>query len=385
MKPRNRPIASNLKPNQQVSMFPSLGYFDESRDCWKILAHGRVYCTDSIPLGTRILLRGLKRAMKATPEQLASDLFQQRIGGFLAKPIAGKRIVLKIGDHKYILRKRTRGNGVFYGVLKIPADQLHLVTRSVSEEVDITTRSVSEEADITTRSVSEEADSRPTPSRSVPIQIVRPFASMEYQDFPTSHVHLVNRRGLSVISDIDDTIKATEATCRREMLANTFLRPFEVVEGMSEVYQAWYAEGVDFHYVSSSPWQLYQPLAELCISRRFPPGSMHLRYFRMRDEMLKRFRPVRNNKKVGIIAAILKWLPERRFILIGDSGEKDPEIYRFLAKRFSQQVVAILIRNLDTRPLDVKRTRKLYSVAKHCEVRVYAHANQIADVSQRYL
>ncbi len=349
---RNRPGVSNLKPNQRVSVFPSLGYFDQQRNCWKILAHGRVYCTESIPLGTRILLRGLKRAMRATPEQLASQLFRERIGGFLAKPIAGKRIVLQVGEHRFHLKRKTRGNGVFFGALRIPREQLQLT---------------------------------PTARGQVPICIVRPSTHSGEGDFASSHVHIVERQGLSIVSDIDDTIKATEATSRREMLANTFLRPFEIVEGMPEVYQHWHNLGADFHYVSSSPWQLYQPLAELCSSRKFPPGSMHLRYFRMRDEMLKRFRPVRNNKKVGIIAAILRSLPERRYILIGDSGEKDPEIYRFLANRFPLQVVAILIRNLETRPLDAKRTRKLYSVSDRCEVQIYREATQIADVAARFL
>ena len=87
MKPRNRPTVSNLEPHQYATMFPSLGFFDEKRGCWKLLVHGRVYSTETVPLGTRLLLKGLKRAMKATPEQVASDVFQQRIGGFLTKPI----------------------------------------------------------------------------------------------------------------------------------------------------------------------------------------------------------------------------------------------------------------------------------------------------------
>jgi phosphatidate phosphatase APP1 len=198
------------------------------------------------------------------------------------------------------------------------------------------------------------------------------------------NVHIVGQRGLSVISDIDDTIKLTEATSRRQMLANTFLRPFEVVEGMAELYRQWHAQGADFHYVSSSPWQLYQSLAELCSDGNFPAGSMHLRYFRMRDEMFRRWRPVRNNTKVGIIAAILKALPDRRYVLVGDSGEKDPEIYRFLAKRFPSQVVAILIRNLQSHPLDSRRLSKLQAL-NQCEVRIYSHSSEISDVVQPYL
>ena len=344
-------------------MFPSLGYFDEKRGCWKLLVHGRVYSTEAVPLGTRLLLKGLKRAMKATPEQVASDVFQQRIGGFLTKPIARRRIVLQLGDQKLPLRRRTRGSGVFYGLLRLPKD--HFPVPDAKSDLG----------------------KQPQKRRVVSIRLLRPpTAANTLQPPPIlGDVHLVSPRGLSIISDIDDTIKMTEATSRREMLANTFLRPFEVVEGMVELYQAWHAQGADFHYVSSSPWQLYQPLADLCMSSNFPAGSMHLRYFRIRDEMFKRWRPVRNNRKVGIIGAILKWLPKRQFVLVGDSGERDPEVYRFLAKRFPNQVVAILIRDLQSRPLDRRRTHKLQSVRKHCEVRIFDKAPEIADIASRYL
>lgn len=348
-------------------MFPSLGFFDAKRGCWKLLVHGRVFSTETVPLGTRLLLKGLKRAMKATPEQFASDVFQQRIGGFLTKPIPRRRIVLQLDEHRLQLKRRTRGSGVFYSVLRLPKDYFPSPHASSNNTQHLRERKI------------------------VSIRLVRPTSSTEPLPTTPVHppvigdVHLVQPHGLSVISDIDDTIKLTEATSRSEMLANTFLRPFELVEGMAELYQAWHAQGADFHYVSSSPWQLYQPLADLCKSSNFPAGSMHLRYFRMRDEMFKRWRPVRNNKKVGIIGAILKWLPQRQFILVGDSGERDPEVYRFLAKRFPNQVVAVLIRNLQSRPLDRRRIRKLESISKHCELRIYRNASEIADVASRYL
>ena len=359
MKPGNRSKVSNLEPHQLATVFPSLGYFDEKRGYWKMLVHGRVYSTETIPLGTRILLKGLKRAMKATPEQFASEVFQQRIGGFLTKPIARRRIVLQLGEHRLQLKRRTRGSGVFYSLLRVPKEYAPPLSSTSTQ---------------------------PTARNIVAIKLLRPpSATGSVQQQTVGNVHLVPPRGLSIISDIDDTIKMTEATSRSEMLANTFLRPFEVVEGMVELYQQWHARGAEFHYVSSSPWQLYQPLADLCLTGKFPAGSMHLRYFRMRDEMFKRWRPIRNNKKVGIIAAILKWLPKRQFILIGDSGERDPEIYRFLAKRYPDQVAAILIRNLQTRPLDRRRTKKLESVRKHCEVRIFQQASELVNVVDRFL
>lgn len=342
---------SDLKPGQQATLFPSLGFFDLKRNGWRALVHGRVFVDGRIPLGTRILLRGLKKAMKATPEEVASETFQRRIDGFLSAPGPRRRIVLEIAGQHYRLRRRTRRNGAFYGSLSLPRDVFPPDPRALD-------------------SGSLVAD----------MNLLFPTADVGSPTPTTGQIHVVSPTGISVISDIDDTIKMTEATCRSEMLANTFLRPFEVVEGMAPLYQNWQVQGCDFHYVSSSPWQLYEPLAELCSGSQFPAGSMHLRYFRVRDEMFKRFRPVRRNSKVGIIAGILRRLPQRSFILIGDSGEKDPEIYRFLAKRFPEQVVAVLIRNLTSRPLDNKRLTKLLSIKDSTMLRIFEHSEQIADV-----
>ncbi len=350
----NRPrklMLSNLKPGQQATVFPSLGYYDTKRNCWRSLVHGRVFIDGQIPLGTRLLLRGLKKAMKVTPEQVASETFQRRIDGFLAAPGRRRRIVLQIAGQHYRLRRRTRRNGAFYGALTLP-EKLFEHSPAALEGSSLVT----------------------------PIELMRSTDELGTISGSVGQLHVVSPYGVSVISDIDDTIKMTEATSRSEMLANTFLRPFEVVEGMAQLYRNWQTLGCDFHYVSSSPWQLYEPLAELCAASEFPSGSMHLRYFRVRDEMFKRFRPVRRNSKVGIIVGIFKRLPQRKFVLVGDSGEKDPEIYRFLAKRFPDRVAAILIRNLKTRPLDRKRTRKLKALSDSTQLHIFEHSAEVADV-----
>ncbi len=352
VKPGKDKTLSDLKPGHQARLFPSLGFYDTRHGCWRALVHGRVFIDGRIPLGTRILLQGLKRAMRATPQDIASETFRQRIDGFLAAPGRRRKIVLEIAGHQFRLRRRTRRNGAFFGVLTLPA------------ELDATLTEVAGSG----------------PDTVVPMDLRRSTDPIGTIAPTTGTIHVVPACGLSVISDIDDTIKLTEATSKKEMLANTFLRPFEVVEGMSQLYQTWKSQGCAFHYVSSSPWQLYEPLAELCAASQFPAGSMHLRYFRVRDEMFKRFRPIRRNSKVGIIVSILRYLPQRRFILVGDSGEKDPEIYRFLAKRFPERIAAVLIRNLAANPLDAKRRRKLQAMPDSVTLRIFEQASQVADI-----
>lgn len=337
---------SDLKPEQQATLFPSLAFYDAARESTRAFVHGRVFVGGKIPIRTRLMLKALKRTMKASPEELASETFQRRIEGFLTAPGRRRRIVLDVESHKYRLRKRTRRNGAFYGLLTLPEHAL---------------------------------DSRED-SKTIRMNLLRSNDSQGSIHPTRGRIHYVPPKGVSVISDIDDTIKMTDATCKQEMLANTFLRPFAVVSGMKDLYRSWQSLGAEFHYVSSSPWQLYEPLAELCDVSGFPAGSMHLRYFRARDEMFKRFRPIRRHSKVSIIGGILKCLPQRKFVLVGDSGEKDPEIYRFIARRYPDNISAILIRNLDARPLNSKRLRKLHLVGPSTQIRVFSSTAEIENV-----
>ena len=92
------------------------------------------------------------------------------------------------------------------------------------------------------------------------------------------HVQLIPPTGVSVVSDIDDTIKETHIPAgSREVLLNTFFRPFAASAGMAEMYRAF--ENAAFHYVSGGPFQLYGPLAEFLLADAagFPAGSFHMK------------------------------------------------------------------------------------------------------------
>ncbi|RYY48661.1 MAG: DUF2183 domain-containing protein, partial [Comamonadaceae bacterium] len=94
----------------------------------------------------------------------------------------------------------------------------------------------------------------------------------------TGHALLVPEQGLSVISDIDDTVKITQVHDRREMLLNTFVRTFEAAPGLPEHFRRLaQAEGTRFHYLSASPFQLAPALEEFLQREAFPSGSLHLR------------------------------------------------------------------------------------------------------------
>jgi phosphatidate phosphatase APP1 len=173
-------------------------------------------------------------------------------------------------------------------------------------------------------------------------------------------VHLLAATGFTVISDIDDTIKVSQVRDKKALLANTFLREYQPVFGMPALYQEWARAGAAFHYVSASPWQLYQPLAEFFDKAGYPPGSFEMKDFRWKDSTFFNLLAGPEKYKPLVIEPILKRYPKRKFILVGDSGEKDPEIYGALARKFSQQVIRILIRDVTNEKADADRYAKAF-------------------------
>ncbi len=176
-------------------------------------------------------------------------------------------------------------------------------------------------------------------------------------------VRFLEPAGLSVVSDIDDTVKVTEIPAgRRAVLRNTFLREFRAAEGMRERYlkfveEAGPAGDVCFHYVSGSPWQLYELLARFLIDEsRFPAGTFHMKNLRKNLlepgalDTIKAFAVGGDlatlDQKVRQITQLMLNLPGRRFILVGDSGEKDPEVYRAIRELFPAQVQKVFIRDV---------------------------------------
>lgn len=168
-------------------------------------------------------------------------------------------------------------------------------------------------------------------------------------------------QGLSLISDIDDTIKNSNVTNTKALLFNTFVYPFHPVHGMAAYYRELQLadQGVAFHYVSSSPHQLYPALAGFLSDEQFPDGSVHLRDISLLDEVFGEGHS--RLHKITTISAILERFPKRRFVLVGDSGEADPEIYGEIARKFPQQILAILIRNVDLAETNSSRYQQAFA------------------------
>jgi phosphatidate phosphatase APP1 len=168
-----------------------------------------------------------------------------------------------------------------------------------------------------------------------------------------------------VISDIDDTVVRTDATDLLRMLRNVFLAnahtrvPFPGVAAFYRALQRGTA-GRDVNpifYVSSSPWNLHDVLAEFLALRRIPEGPLLLRDWGIsRTEVL----PVGHGAhKHAQIRRIMDLFPALPFILVGDSGQEDPEIYGRVVQDHPDRILAVYIRNVTPLPERVGAIRRL--------------------------
>jgi phosphatidate phosphatase APP1 len=156
-----------------------------------------------------------------------------------------------------------------------------------------------------------------------------------------------------VISDIDDTIVYSNVLSKwRMLLALAFsnARTRKPFKGVAAFYRALHRGVNPVFYVSKSPWNLYAPLVEFLELQGLPLGPLALRDFGLR---------MNRNHKTEAIEAILATYPALKFVLIGDSGEQDPEIYAAIVRRHPERIRAIYIRSIDLNAGRIKSIEQL--------------------------
>jgi phosphatidate phosphatase APP1 len=295
-----------LRQEEQVIFFPSLAY-PVDKGTWEIQIHGCVFEPEKRPIGLFLLrlLLGLDHIHVSKAE---NALFLERARLFMVDHEGGTKIVVRIGDQTFKVGKST-SNGHFVKTFRFSDAEIQKL-RSAETGIRLV----------------------------LPARDKRLFSA---------DIHFMDDAGTMVISDIDDTIKITGVTDSNSLLRNTLLKTFQPVPGMAELYHNWAQSGqVEFCYVSASPWQLFSPLADFIRSNSFPTGPFYLKTFRLKDQSGLSLFESPEKYKPGVIEPILKQFPHRKFVLVGDSGEKDPEIYAALAKKFPDQVTRIFIRDL---------------------------------------
>ncbi len=155
-----------------------------------------------------------------------------------------------------------------------------------------------------------------------------------------------------IVSDVDDTILISHATqtirkLRLMLWRNSRTRkPFP---GVAAFYRALHV-GQDgkrsnpFFYVSSSEWNLYDLLKDFCIYNGFPKGVFLLRELHVSIFKFWKSGGGDHQHKYRKIKRLFETYPGMRFILIGDNGQHDPEIYSQIASEYPDRIRAIYIR-----------------------------------------
>jgi phosphatidate phosphatase APP1 len=149
-----------------------------------------------------------------------------------------------------------------------------------------------------------------------------------------------------VVSDIDDTVLITGVRERLKMVGRTFVgdpTDREIVDGMPSLLRRLAGDAPVF-YVSTSPWNLYQRLADTLAHHRVPAGPLLLADWGFSSKQML-VRPALEYK-VETIAVLLADFPGRTAVLVGDSGQHDLDAYLAIAESHPGRVRAILIREV---------------------------------------
>ena len=303
-----------------IVVFPTYARRLADAEGWRATVAGMV--TRPLPVRSRrrtLAVAVLKRLLELDDADLDSDVFRRRAEAFLFQRVAGARVRVAIGDRSFAAGVSDR-TGHFQVAVDLPADFVDRWAIAAEGRPRLACRAVLDDADT--------AESAPE---------------------VTGAIDLVEPNGTSVISDIDDTVKVTNVADKKELLRNTLLREFAAVPGIAEIYRRWERLGTAFHYVSASPWQLSKCLCGFIEAAGLPAGSMHLKLFRLKDSTPLGRLPSRKRSKRRAIEQVMADFPGRRFLLVGDSGERDPEVYAEVARRRPEQVTGIAIRSVEGR------------------------------------
>ena len=327
--------------SQQIVFAPSVASTSDA-DHWSIVIQGRVF--ETAGAGIQAVADDIL-ALVADADR-KDPLFRARVGCFVSKSIKDARISVALGARVVQLAPSDPG-GYFVANIQLSNDQV----KSISHDGVITFESL--------------------PTGNSPGR------------FNGSAVPLPDE-GVIVVSDMDDTIKVTNVN-HPEAKRNTLVLPFKPVAGMPELYSAWKASdpSVHFHIVSAGPWQFHEPLRAFTEEAHFPVFTWDMRSLNTTDPKTLISETVEAdperlfNFKVPAIRALMTRFPKRHVILVGDSGERDPESYAQILAEFADHVDAILIHNVSDED-QTDRYKKLFPTqSMAAKLRVFVNPNEL--------
>ena len=330
---------------QQILFAPSVASVSGANQ-WSMVIQGRIFEPTEGSPGRQALINTLAPTVGANR---TDPLYRARAGYLVSDSVRNTRISVALGDQVVQLPPSDPA-GYFVANIPLTNDQVARLSR---------------DGIITFESL-------PTPNNP--------------SRFPGMAV-LVPDEGVIVVTDMDDTIEETNVNNHADARANTFVRPFRPVAGMPELYRAWKeASGprVHFHVVSAGPWQLHEPLRRFTEEAGFPAFTWDMRSVDTTDpatliEETVKADPRRLYEfKVQTIRALMTRFSRRHVVLIGDSGEMDPETYAKILSEFPDRVDAVFIRNVTGQGRDAQRYKELFATQSAArKLHVFAQASEL--------
>ena len=173
--------------------------------------------------------------------------------------------------------------------------------------------------------------------------------SSEDSALATANVFVVDPQvKFGIVSDIDDTVMVTALP--RPMLAawHTFVvneHARATTPGMPVLYERLTGQhpGAPVVYLSTGAWNVAPTLTRFLSRNLYPAGALLLtdwgptadRWFRSGQE-----------HKRNSLERLAREFPQIRWLLIGDDGQHDPEIYGNFVREHPDKVAAVCIRQL---------------------------------------
>ncbi len=151
-----------------------------------------------------------------------------------------------------------------------------------------------------------------------------------------------------VVSDVDDTVMVTALP--RPLLAawNTFVLDEHArmaVPGMAVLYERLVNSrpGTPVFYLSTGAWNVAPTLTRFLSRHLYPAGPLLLTNWGPTAD--RWFRSGREHKKATLVR-LAQEFPDVRWLLVGDDGQHDEEIYAEFASAHPDHVAAVAIRHL---------------------------------------
>ncbi|MDX1952046.1 MAG: phosphatase domain-containing protein [Verrucomicrobiota bacterium] len=192
-----------------------------------------------------------------------------------------------------------------------------------------------------------------------------------------------------MISDIDDTIVQTHATSLHKMARTVFLNnaqsrlPFPGVAALYRALVQGSSEAANpIFYISSGPWNFHDLLNDFMELNGIPLGPIMLQDFGLKNDQL--MMASHSSHKLKQIRKVFSFYPNLPFILMGDSGQHDPEVYSEVLKEFPGRIQGVYIRDVSPENRDKEIRHLAIEASKNgCPMLLVKDSFDVAEHAER--